>query len=58
MIKAAAACLAALLFCSACIFDDEFWEDCYDCGYEDEYEDDYFALPTPPSTEPLAARPR
>jgi len=54
MIRAVAACLAAVLLCSGCFFDDEWYDDCID----DEC-DSYFDRSTPlPSTEPLAARPR
>jgi hypothetical protein len=54
MMKAVAACLAAALMCSGCIFDDEWYDDCID----DEC-DSYFDVSTPPpSPEPLAARPR
>lgn len=54
MMKAAAACLASMMLCSGCIFEDEWYDDCVD----DEC-DSYFNSPTPPpSTEPLAARPR
>lgn len=54
MMKAAAACLAAMLLCSGCIFDDEWYDDC-----EDGECDSFFELSQPArSAEPLAARPR
>ncbi len=44
MKKAVLVCMAALVLCSGCIFDDEFWEDDYssypssdDCNCEDDY---------------------
>ncbi len=35
------AAIAALTLCSGCIFDDEFWEDGYDSGYDSPSGDDW-----------------
>ena len=44
MKRALLAGIAALMLCSGCIFDDEFWEDDYDSVYDspsgDDWEDD------------------
>lgn len=61
MKKILLAALAATML-SGCLFDEEFWEDDYDSGYDSpsgddcDCEDEYFSLV--PSSEPLAARPR
>ena len=47
MKKAVLACMAALMLCSGCIFDDEFWEDDYSSyPSSDDCEDDYLVSPT------------
>ena len=54
------ASIAALTLCSGCIFDDEFWEDGYDSGYDSSSGDDcdcdeFTSFAAPPSTAPLIA---
>ena len=57
------ASIAALTLCAGCIFDDEFWEDGYDSGYDSPSGDDcdcdddgYFtSFTAPPSSAPLIA---
>lgn len=59
MIKTAAACLAALLLCAACLTKEEL-----DCWYDDvclssgAYDPSAGAYLPPPDTSPLEARPR
>ncbi len=40
MKRAILAAIAALTLCSGCLFDDEFWEDGYDSGYDRPSGDD------------------
>jgi hypothetical protein len=57
------AALAATML-SGCIFDEEFWEDDYDSGYDSpagddcDCEEEYFRLVPSDRVKPLEARPR